>query len=55
MARKAFTEHPKFMDASRAANSALFGALDDLGVTAADFAGAAFDDHANRADTAVSP
>lgn len=46
MARKAFTEHPKFMDASSFANVALYDAAKAMGLEDRDLFG--FGDHANR-------
>lgn len=46
MARKAFTEHPKFMDAGSFANVALMDAAEAMGLEASDLNG--FEEHANR-------
>lgn len=46
MARKAFTEHPKFMDAGHIANGCLRMAATGLGLDEKDLFG--FEDHANR-------
>lgn len=46
MTRKAFTEHPKFMDAGHAANAALHDAAGALGLPDSAFDG--LDEHANR-------
>lgn len=48
MARKAFTEHPKFMTASKAANDAFGIALADLGITDVDRFDSAIDATADR-------
>lgn len=46
MARKAFTEHPKFIHASSVANGAALDAAKAMGMDERDFFG--FEEHANR-------
>jgi hypothetical protein len=46
MARKAFTDHPKFMDAGSFANVALLEAAACMGLGSDDMFG--FEEHANR-------